>query len=202
MQDENFNLIGISGKAGSGKDIVGKIIQKTLTNQQNELWEIKKFAYKLKLISSILTGIDIKNFEDQSFKETELGPQWNTNPAGKIGTVWACPMTVRQLLQKLGTDALRHNLHRNVWINALFADYVYNSKWIITDVRFKNEYESIKNKGGILIRVNRPGYGTSMKALANDHISETELDGYDFDYTIENNGSLEDLVFKVNNIIK
>jgi len=128
-------LIGINGKINSGKDTVGKIIQyldwyKAANSQglytnmsfeewlkiktasfpfNHKHWEIKKFAGKLKLIASILTGATLEQLEDQDFKKREMSPEWG--------------ITYRELLQKLGTEAMRNGLHENVWVNALMADY-------------------------------------------------------------------------------
>ena len=55
------------------------------------------------------------------------------------------------------------------------------SNWIITDCRFPNEAEAIKDRGGIIIRVDRPGVEP-----VNAHPSETALDNLDFDYRIAN----------------
>ena len=211
-------IIGINGYAGSGKDTVGTIIQylycpdtkdfsvehavKNYEDYEYALydesnWEIKKFAGKLKDIASHLTGIPIEDFEDQEFKKTNLGPEWwTTCDEGHQ------PMTVRDFLQKLGTDALRNGLHTNVWVNALMADYTPDEdgdlpNWVITDTRFPNEAEAIKAKGGIVIRVNRPG----VKPI-NDHPSETGLDNWKFDYTIANVSDIFDLKESVRGILK
>ena len=113
--------------------------------------------------------------------------------------------------------------------------------WIITDVRFPNEAKAIKDKGGILIRVNRDNWKPKageiidMKIFSNyssvtythtdeegnhygvgtdgfkykskiirkykEHESETALDDYqDWDYIIENDGTVEDLIEKVKEI--
>ena len=137
-------IIGVSGYSNSGKDSVGLIVQYLIANHKNPKdpiavpiekiaenpaeyqtileedsgWEIRKFAGKLKDIASHLTGIDIDDFEDQEFKKTNLGREWWTT----CDEGWQ-PMTVRDFLQKLGTDALRNGLHDNVWVNALMADY-------------------------------------------------------------------------------
>lgn len=66
-------IIGISGKIGSGKDEVGRIIQKISTSS----WKIKKFADALKDIVCILIGCTREQLEDRKFKETELGEEWN-----------------------------------------------------------------------------------------------------------------------------
>lgn len=209
-------IIGINGFAGSGKDTVGIIIQylnceskvnltieEVLINYKNHEWwlqdasgwEVKKWAGKLKDVANLLTGIPVKDFEDQEFKKTNLGPEWNNY----VNT----PMTVRDFLQKLGTEGLRDGLHVNTWVNALMADYKCVPadqvpggwdcpNWLVTDTRFPNEASAIKDKGGILLKVTRPGVGP-----INDHPSETALNQWNFDYEIQNNGSLEDLINSV-----
>jgi hypothetical protein len=220
-------IIGINGYAKSGKDTVGKIIQylncanvgdvtiKEITRtdvhdwwlEDQSGWEIKKFAGKLKTIASILTGIPTEKFEDQEFKNTKLGPEWSDR---------GIPITVRDLLQRLGTDALRHGLHYNTWVNALMADYFCKEcgwieeqvgidgcsekhtlpNWIITDCRFPNEAEAIKKAGGIIIRVNRAG----VKPI-NDHPSEVALDKYTPNFVINNDGDLTFLTEQVKQIL-
>jgi hypothetical protein len=69
-----------------------------------------------------------------------------------------------------------------------------DSNWIITDVRFPNEAQAIKDRGGIIIRIERPG-GESHCGGA--HASETALDDYDFDIVINNDGTIDELIDKV-----
>jgi len=213
-------IIALNGYSGVGKDTVGIIIQYLLSNsvgnttveeavtnyndhewwlEENSEWEIKKFAGKLKDIASHLTGIDIEDFEDQEFKKTNLGFEWWTTCNEGYQ-----PMTIREFLQKLGTDALRMGLHDNVWVNALFADYKgpkmseYNpSNWIITDTRFPNEAQAVKDKGGLVIRIDRPG----VKPI-NNHPSEVALDDWKFDYKIANVSDIYALKETVEVILK
>lgn len=168
-------IIGISGYMGAGKDTVAQIIQdltKPFPDSESP-WQVKKFAFKLKQIASILTGIPMEKFEDREFKKTKLSSEWGE-------------MTVREFLQRLGTEAVRNGLHPEAWVNALLADYkpvgVNESgvfefringetirhkpdpivdrelfpKWIITDTRFPNEADAVKRNGGVILRVNRP----------------------------------------------
>jgi len=213
-------IIGINGYSGSGKDTVGMMIQYlncynigdlTIEDiikdykshqwwlEEQSTWEIKKYAGKLKQIASLLTGIEIEDFEDQFIKKQNLGPQWN---------VHGMPMTIREFLQKLGTDALRDGLHTNVWVNALFADYKCVpadrapkgwdcDNWIITDVRFPNEAKAIKDRNGLLIRVDKP----FVKPI-NNHPSETALDNWEFDYKIGNVSDFVSLMFTIEGILK
>jgi hypothetical protein len=119
--------------------------------------------------------------------------------------------TVREALQTVGTDLFREKFHPNTWVNALmnryqpvmipggshyegesiFAGMLPSTErwpnWIITDVRFPNEAEVIKEKNGILIRVYRPN------GLTSKHKSETALDDYKFDVVIDNSGDLDRL---------
>lgn len=273
-------IIGINGYAGSGKDTVGKLIQiasckdipegvdlEDLISQYHILhewwieeqsgWEIKKWAGKLKIIASMITGIPVENFEDQEFKKTFLGPEWNywsisiidngrlLFQHGRFTTqkeaedfipflkqnygefrmdyvVGMQQMSVRQFLQELGTDGLRNGLHPNVWVNALMADYKpipsqkaldfvlsegftedvitqasLMPKWIVTDTRFPNEAQAIKDAGGIVIRIDRPGYKP-----VNAHPSETGLDDWNFDHKIMNGSDLTSLLFTVGGILR
>jgi hypothetical protein len=231
-------IIGINGYAGSGKDTVGTIIQylQADTNvplkgvlkktphhvwwlEERSGWEIKKWAGKLKEVASLLTGIPVENFEDQEFKTTLLGPEWGTvtsNPLNAIPVFSDIQfnhlISVREFLQRLGTDAIRDGLHTNAWVNALMADYIALPQvgpkitedndyklpnWIITDTRFPNEAEAIKKAGGIVIRVDRPG----VKPI-NDHPSETGLDKWDFDYKIANVSDVKALSLSVQMILE
>lgn len=196
-------IIGLSGYAKSGKDTVAEMI---LQAQPDSNWQIKKFSGKLKLIASILTGIPEAHFEDQNFKQSNLSSEWDTRTL-KLGlpieTVTE-HMSVREFLQKLGTDAVRDGLHANAWVNALMADYRSEeiveklsdymsrvtppSNWVITDCRFPNEAQAIKDKGGIIVRIDRTGV-----APVNAHPSETSLDNWDFDYKIANVSDLVSL---------
>lgn len=238
-------LIGLSGYAGSGKDQVAKFLQELDPTIEN-----KKFSGKLKQIAGLILGVDPEVFESQDFKSSSLSEEWfvwDKNP--KVGGTdvepiyhsdpQMRPMTVREFLQKLGTEAVRDKLHQNAWVNALLADYKPKPKyvfrdgdywrreciicgkaftgaklqpvcypcvesqvdvypnWVITDVRFENEAQAIKARGGVIIRIDRPG----VKPI-NAHPSETAMDHWDFDYKIANASDLVSLKFTVENIYK
>jgi len=241
-------IIGVSGRINSGKDTVGSIVKYWLNwagkgkagsyssymlmdHWYNPMdWQIKKFADKLKYMTALLTGATLEQLEDREFKNSYLPPCWDiekqmTECDGNDGVdgYAVMPMTYREFMQKLGTEAIRNGLHSDTWVNALMADYDSSSNWIITDLRFPNEYESIKRKGGICIRVHRStdivkeesnevltvsfkkdGVPTvSFKEVSQPfaHSSETALDSYKFDYYLNNTGSIEDLVIDVKEML-
>lgn len=188
-------------------------------------WKIKKFAGKLKQIASLLTGVPVEKFEDQDFKQSYMGEQWAKTPIAPLSEATLFDavdlnnlMTYREFLQKLGTEAMRDGLHTNVWVNALFADYKYEiyrtpvptraagfidqhvyPNWIITDMRFPNEMEAVVAKGGITIRVVRDNGTRAIDT--NPHPSETALDGHTMHYEIINDGTIEELIEKVREIL-
>lgn len=185
-------IIGISGRIRAGKDTTGHILQLldaklpyrvdiALENYQFETlskWKIKKFAGKLKEIGGILTGVSPALFEDQEFKNSSMGPLWNN-------------MTYRTFLQRLGTEAVRMNIHTNAWVNATMSDFTDADHWLVTDVRFPNEAQAIKDAGGIVIRVQRDSQ--ENEDVSGLHESETALDDWNFDHIIRNYGTLQDL---------
>lgn len=185
-------IIGLSGYAGVGKDTLANYIVKL-----DPSFKIKKFSGKLKIIAEILTGIPAANFESQELKNKSL-EGWDTwaykarNDGDDVfpkynGEPYRKAMTVRELLQKLGTDAIRDNLHEDAWVNALFCDYHQNENWIITDMRFPNEYDAVKKFGGMTVRLWRPNINP-----VNYHESEVALDNHAFDYIASNDGKEED----------
>ncbi len=193
-------IIAISGKAQAGKDTVAKMIVYTIwyytysqrldsfgINHYNHRikdfnlllnkirWNKASFAEKLKLCLTGILKSSLDRFENIEFKNSKIS--WLN-------------MTVRELLQKFGT-AIRNGVCDDFWVKVCLKDYDESQNWIISDVRFKSEIEGVKQFNNITLRINNSNAG------AGNHISEVGLDDYKFDYIINNNGSLEDLLFKV-----
>ena len=150
-------------------------------------------------------------------------------PKGIFWRIEEQKTTPRLLLQIIGTECIRDKVHPNAWVNALFADYKYEihrsevptraagfidqhvyPNWIITDMRFPNEMEAVKSKGGITIRVNRPYDSLNQDSLfslqkqqeTNNHPSETSLDSATFDFVISNDKDIEHLINEVRKILE
>ncbi len=99
------------------------------------------------------------------------------------------------LLQRVGAEKRAQN--DRYWIDRLFFDIsTFNGVGIITDVRYKNEAQEIKKRGGYLINVTRlEEDGTPFVASDRpaNHPSETELDGYNWDAFIKTKSGEEGL---------
>ena len=181
-------------------------------------FEIKKFAGKLKQIASLLTGVSVEKFEDQDFKQKHMGFQWQMTYREflqKLGT--------DALRDGLHTDVWVNALFADYKPESTGYRYLY-PQWIITDMRFPNELEAVEERDGITIRVVRNPIivitldGEKLTLDYNEwleqkqfyenqgwqfteHPSETALDDAEFDYVIENNGTIEDLIKKVREIL-
>lgn len=93
---------------------------------------------------------------------------------------------VRRLMQVYGTDVRRAE-HADVWIETLqrWVASTDATRIVVPDVRFPNEVGSVS----ALVRVTRPGVGP-----VNEHVSDNLVNDLRADYTISNDGTIEDLV--------
>lgn len=169
-----MNIILLSGKAGSGKDTVCEFI---------------KEYYKDNMAHLLFAGT-IKQYAKDFFN-------WDGREETKP----------REFLQKIGTDVIRNKLNNpNFHVNRVMEDIeilqYYFDNFVVTDARFPNEIERVKDKfskNTYVIRINRDEL--RLKGQQALHESETALDDYSsFDFIIDNNSTLEDLrdnIFKI-----
>lgn len=178
-------IVGVSGYAGAGKDSVARV----LVERQG----MARYAFA-DAIKAVLADIDpfVTELGEWDDRLSELD---RPDPAQPGGIDWErvkLSSEVRRLLQSLGVAARAH-IHPDVWVDAVMRRIdAAGGDAVISDVRFPNEARAIKERGGIIWRVARPGVGP-----ANAHESETALDRWPFDATIANNGTLDDLAAAV-----
>lgn len=174
-------------------------------------WEVRKFADKLKEMVALAIGCSRERLEDNDFKNSFLPERWNYTvdqawltirerytqfPAPNDTLVielanrhrFEWRRTVRSLIIDMGM--YMRKIHPNFWVNTLMSGYVPEAKWIVTDTRFVNEAEAVKEKNAFMIRLERPGNTSPY----HKEPSETGLDDYKgWDRVYHNEGSLRDL---------
>jgi len=166
-------IIGISGKKRSGKDTVFSMIDAITAHEVRTTRTAFGDQIKQEIAESMGISADDINADKERF---------------------------RPLLQWWGAEFRRGYCGEDYWIKKmrLAAAAWYARDWlIITDVRFPNEAELVRELNGVLIRVDR-----DRDTWLDDHNSETALDDYDhFDFRLKNDGSLDDLETAVVEIV-
>ncbi len=203
-------IIGICGFIGSGKDTIADY----LVNFHE--FRRESFASTLKDAVSAVFGWDRTMLEGRTKEAREWREQVDPWWAERLDMP---TLTPRWVLQYWGTEVCRKSFHDDIWIASL-ENKLRNSKdnVVISDCRFPNEIQSIRNAGGKILwvkrgdlpswyqhalAVNQSGSNISLNELKKlkIHASETAWVGTDFDHVIENNGSIDDLFNQIGSII-
>jgi hypothetical protein len=174
------SLIGIAGKAGTGKDTLADYLVRHLRATKYS------FALPLKASLNAAFGWKMENWNDREWKERVI-PWLGKSP--------------RQCAQLLGTDWGREMIHPSVWVFLAEQEYLLHvamishgnphgaiPPFVIPDVRFDNEAEMIRSHGGVVIRLQRP----DTEPIA-AHKSEDSLREDLIDITYVNDGSIADM---------
>ena len=179
-------LIGLTGYAGSGKDEVAKSLRLRVgafnMGMSDALHEMAT------VLNPILQRADGSLFEYNDLVWAHGYTKAKEEPA------------VREYLQKLGTEAVREIIDENAWVWAAerkFVPMLAEGKHVaVTGIRYPQEVNMIKRHAGIIVRVERPGYGP-VNAHASDNLSDVPAD-----YMIYNSGSLYNLSQDVQRFIE
>lgn len=188
--------IAITGKANTGKNTLSRMLVKQLrlhTKQPHMSAKYLAFADPIKeMIRDMYPSLPKKFLYGSSKYRNEIIPG-----AFKNGV----PLTVRQLLIDLGTEVGRA-YNPIVWLDNFdfrFNLNRYHQIVVVTDVRFRNEFEHLRKQGFYQIRLYR-----NTTAPGSTHVSETNQDSIndnEFDYVLHNDYSLKDLRVEVANHI-
>ena len=160
-------LVGITGKAGAGKDTLAAYFVAQGYVQYS-------LASPIKAALNTMFGFSPEQWEDREWKETRI-PAFDKSP--------------RQMAQSLGTEWGRQKVHSDVWLT-LAAHFIKHSPSpvVISDVRFDNEAAFVQSLGGEVIRVVR-----HIACPVNDHPSESGVSPVYVDWTLLNNSTVEAL---------
>ena len=204
-------IIGIAGFQGAGKDTVADYLQNIYGFKRDS------FAATLKDAVAAVFGWDRELLEGRTTESRiwreQVDPWWSTR-------LNMPDLTPRLVLQKWGTEVARRSWHDDTWIASLENKLSKaHNDIVITDVRFPNEIQAVRNAGGIVIRVVRgpePDWYESAVAAnqqvqsavaymqaQNVHPSEWAWIGTQFDAVIDNNADgLDPLFAQVKNLVQ
>lgn len=170
-------IIGLAGKARSGKDTTGLHLHDVYGAT------LLSFAQPIK---DMLEAMGIEAHYIYGDGKDQTHPEYGITP--------------RRMMQTLGTEWGRA-LDPMLWINVLLSRYQHiktqslDPLVVVTDVRFTDEVDAIRAAGGVVINIDRPGLNSD-----DDHASEAGIS--DFDFTIKNNGSIDQLWLKIDDVMR
>jgi hypothetical protein len=164
------NLIGLySPLPGCGKTTLANLLLK-------QGYRLFSFADPLR---AMLDGL--MNFYDGSeirdWPKEKVIPTLDTSP--------------RWLMQSLGTEWGRRCIGPTIWVDLMLRrlDQFPGARTVIDDVRFPNEFEALKARGALMVRIERPGI-----ERVGTHVSDGGLELYTFDLELRNDGRPEDML--------
>lgn len=167
-------LIGLTGRARSGKTTAAEHLARTY------LLEQYAFADPLRDGLMAIFNLDPTDFEGDR-KEQPLG--------------WL-DCSPRQLMQSMGTEWARNTVHPDVWVKLAEQNLDYMTQaldavlgFVISDVRFENEADLIRRRGGTVVHIFRPD-----AQAVNPHISEAGVAAQKDDLMLTNYGTVEELL--------
>lgn len=187
-----FQLIGIHGAPRSGKDTIAAVLAShgyTRLALADALRSELAHVFALTLQTLILEAHPRLAGGDMDPR----GERWQALALQALETK-ALP-ALRPLMQEFGTEDRRHAFGMNYWITRWSAEATKRgaSAYVVPDIRYGNEAAWVRERGGRLWRVTRPGADP-----VNTHASETALaDWPQWDVEIVNDGTVAELAAKV-----
>ena len=201
-------IIGLVGFISSGKGTCADY----LVREHGFVKE--SFANSVKDSVSIVFGWDRQLLEG----DTDYSRGWRERADPWWSNRFGYEFSPRSALQLMGTEAGRDVFDKNIWVYSMFRRMDHSKNYVIADVRFPNEIQKIKEDGGMIIRVKKgpdpiwylPALDVNTKrdlyVMAENfpqvHYSEWAWIGSEgIDYTINNDGSIEDLENEIEKLL-
>ena len=201
-------IVGLVGFIGAGKGTVADLLV-----ERHDFFK-ESYANSLKDACSIIFGWDRQLLEG----DTDYSRGWRERADPWWSNRFGYEFSPRSALQLMGTEAGRDVFDKNIWVYSMFRRMDHSKNYVIADVRFPNEIQKIKEDGGMIIRVKKgpdpiwylPALDVNTKrdlyVMAENfpqvHYSEWAWIGSEgIDYTINNDGSIEDLENEIEKLL-
>jgi len=199
-------IVGICGFISSGKGTAADYLV------DNYNFKKESFANSVKDAVSVIFNWDRDLLEGQT-PESRL---WRETPDAYWSNMMEREFSPRYALQLMGTESGRNVFHQNLWVYSTFNRMIPGNRYVLADVRFPNEIMEIKKNGGSVIRIKKGPEPVWYTAAEEDnihstnnmethfsqiHYSEWAWIGQEFDYVIENNGTLEEFEGKLEKLV-
>lgn len=175
-------IIGLAGQARTGKDTAGEYLIGRHAACTYAL------ADPIRRAASEMFGLPYKDFTGDNPNREVKNLFWGYSP--------------REMLQKLGTECGREIFDQEIWLKRAEQEFnnvneiAANPFFVITDIRFENEANWIREKGGIVVHIHR-----NMEESINSHVSEHGINHHSADLTIHNNGTIEEFFRKLDVVV-
>lgn len=177
-------LVGLIGKKRSGKDSFARPLV--------EEHGFRRFAFADPLKEAVLQTDPIVAFCTNPIRLSTVVERIGWEEAKEYPEV-------RRLLQNYGV-AIR-GIEPDFWVRATLDRALQHASEVgpvvVTDVRFPNEADEVRDAGGTIVRIVRPGLSSD-----DTHASETALDDYEEDRLVVNSGTLESLAFSARALVR
>jgi len=213
-------FISLSGKKQTGKDTAAGMAIDMLQTAGKRVG-VTAFAEVLKNIAIDVLGLDRDLvYGSNEDKETLTHIIWDNFPEEirfkysiekreesvsldplmgqhMVPMLRSGPMTIREVLQVMGTDIFREMFEQDIWANSPFRrDWSEYDVVLITDCRFPNEKRITEEQNGLVVRITRD------TGLMDNHTSETILDDVTFDVFYSNEGTIDELRDFMRNLLR
>ncbi len=167
-------VIGLHGAKGSGKDYFYQVVKQMYPKK-----DIRKIAYAdpIKHKVMFLFGLS-SEYEYDQFKRTTVTYDVGGKTIEQDG---------RHIVREIGMMMRDYDPGQFVRYVESSIKASPNSIWCITDLRFHNELDSIRQLNGKVVKIKRAGFGYD------GHITETEFEDSECDYVIYNDSNLLDM---------
>ncbi len=207
-------IVGFAGKAASGKTTAARHLASLL---EGEVRIIPMAMVLREEVENFLNRVGAGEYVPLLYSTQE--DKIRTFYVSRSSALAACPkwgqfiaqhrdiqdienltaVTVRRILQWWGTEFRRAqdpDYWTRAWADKVASHDLEKTHILVDDIRFKNELETLKAQGGLIVKIERPGFNG-----AGDHASETSLDDYSaWDHVIVNDGSLVQYLDKLSTL--